>query len=517
MIGSLNVALDHADANLLGRLVQVWNSRKARNLERTVRFDGEAALRDFGISLPPQMRNIGALLGWTAKGVRAVTDRSEFDGFVSPSGGEDAFGLDQIQFENRFAVEFGAAKVSSAIHGTSFLTVSEGDTQSGEPEIMMLARTAETSAAIWDPRRRALAGFLSVIDTNDQGQITRGIMWTPEKVLTFTRQQRGYKVEGRPNKIGRTSVAPLVHGFNLGRPLGTSRITGASMYFSDAALRSIVRAEVSSEFYSAPEYWLFGADVSQFAGGDRWNAIMGRIKALDVDPADPKSPQLHRFTGASPQPHTEQLRMWQSLFADDQDLEVQFADSSNPSSADAIFAAKESLITKTRDGNKMWGFGAVQAMQFSVMLRDGLTEVPSEMMRLSAQFTDPAIVSPTARADAYVKLSSVDPAFAASRVGRQYAGLTSEQITLLEAEQRRLASAQLTEALRTAGPNAPTEAGASAGEDELNQANILKAKADALGVLRRAGVEADEAANRVGLPGLKFIPGSPITIKQSDD
>lgn len=51
----------------------------------------------------------------------------------------------------------------------------------------------------------------------------------------------------------------------------------------------------------------------------------------------------------------------------------------------------------------------------------------------------------------------------------------------------------------------------------LESAQVVKAQADALGVLRRAGVDADDAARRSGLEGLKFIPGQPITIKQASE
>lgn len=44
----------------------------------------------------------------------------------------------------------------------------------------------------------------------------------------------------------------------------------------------------------------------------------------------------------------------------------------------------------------------------------------------------------------------------------------------------------------------------------------LRSKADALGLLRRAGVKADVAARTVGLDGLEFIPGEPITIRTED-
>lgn len=440
MIGGIGLALNHQDANLFDQLHAVWRKRRRPNLTRSTYFDGEAALKDFGISLPPQMAGISAALGWSAKGVRAVTDRSQFEGFVSAS--DETFDVESIAADNDFDIEFPGAQVSSAVHGCAFVSVSHGDVASGEPDVQLIARAADASAAIWDVRKRALAGFLSIVELSTWGQPKQMVMYTPEKVITLTRQERvwgaSWVVDVMPNPLGRVSVAPIVYGRELLRPLGHSRITRASMGYSDSALRTIVRGEVSAEFYSAPEYYLFGSGVEEFIGNDRWSAIMGRIKALNVESNDSvDKPDLHRFTGASPQPHTEQLRMWANLFADDQDLEVKFADSSNPSSADAIFAAKETLITTTRDANKTWGWGAVKAMQMGVMLRDGLDAVPDEMRNLRAQFTDPAIVSPSARADAFSKLATSITGFGESEVGMEYAGLTREQILRFQTEQRR--------------------------------------------------------------------------------
>lgn len=426
------------DTGLFRDLMNIWRKRQAVNYRRSVYYDGEQALKDFGISLPPQMRGIRAALGWSTKGVHALTDRSLFQGFVSSTGEADPFGVSQIMAENRFAVEFPAAQVSSAVHGCSFLAVSRGDVQAGEPAVQIIGCPAERSAGIWSERKRALTGFVSVVDTDKDGRATDIVVYSPSALWLITRDGEKWSVDRRHNPYGRVTVAPVVHGYDLRRPLGHSRITRASMYAVDAAMRTIVRSEVSAEFYSAPEYWLFGADVSQFQGGDRWSAVMGRIKALEFDPdnGDPE-PKLHRFTGASPQPHTDQLRMWANLFADDQDLDVKFADSSNPSSADAIFAAKETLITATVRANKLWAEGAQQAMGFAVMIRDGLDTLPNEFYRVSADFMNPSIVSPSGRADAYSKIAASDPQFATSRVGRQYAGLSGQQIDQLEAETRR--------------------------------------------------------------------------------
>lgn len=447
-----------ADTDLLGDLIEVWEQKRPRNIRRSVYYDGEATLKDFGISLPPQMRGIGAALGWVGKGVHALTDRSRFEGFVGSGDSDDPFDLQSLMWDNRFKIEFPAATVSSAVHGCSFITVTEGDTASGEPDVLMLARAAEDSAAIWDKRKRALKAFLSVVEVDDSGKPSEMVMYTPGSVYSMVKTGNKWVVDERVNRLGVVSVAPLVHKFELRRPLGHSRITRAAMYYADAALRTVVRAEVSAEFYSAPEYYLFGADVSSFIGDDKWTALMGRIKALDVEDGDDK-PDLHRFTGASPQPHTEQLRMWANLFADDQDLEVKFADSFNPSSADAIFAAKETLITTTRDANELWGHGAVEAMQMGVRLRDKLDAVPDEMKSLYAQFTDPAIVPPSARADAFSKLSANIDGFGASEVGMEYAGLTREQIIRFQAEQRRVQALQLVQGLGVAAGAALNDPG----------------------------------------------------------
>jgi hypothetical protein len=448
-----NVNLDGPDSDLFARLFSTWDKKRNRNLLRTVYYEGKNALKDFGIAVPPQMQKVYTPLQWIAKGVHALTDRSQFEGFVSASGSDDPFGLAGMLDANDFVDEFPMAVTSSAIHACAFLTVSEGDVQSGEPEQLILARSADTSAAIWDRRRRRLAGFLSIIDANDAGP-TEMIMYTPERVYALSRNASGqWSSSWILNRLGEVSVSRLVLDPELNRPFGSSRITRTAMGLTDAAVRTVLRAEVSAEFYSADKYWLFGADVSKFIGDDKWSALMGRMNAIDVENPE-QMPKLQRFQGASPQPHTDQLRMLTSLFADDQSMDVKWADASNPSSADAIYAAKEELIMKTRNANRVWGRGAVKAMQMAVRLRDGLDVVTDELRTMSAMFTDPAIVSPSARADAFSKLATNVDGFGASEVGMEYAGLSRDQITRFQAEQRRNGAssriAQLVGAVQTA-------------------------------------------------------------------
>lgn len=443
-----SVPLDGADKDLFIDLYSTWESKRPRNLLRTVYYEGKNALRDFGIAVPPQMQSAYTPLQWIAKGVNALTGRSAFEGFVSVDGAADPFGMAGLLADNHFLEEFPQAVTSSAIHACSFLTVTAGDVQAGEPEVLILARSADSSAAVWDKRRRGIKGFLSVLST-DGGMATEMVMYTPERVYSMSRGSGQWSASWIPNPLGEVSVARVAYHPELNRPFGHSRITRTSMGLTDAAVRTLLRAEVSAEFYSAEKYWLFGADVSRFIGTDKWTALMGRMNAIDTE--DGEKIDIHRFSGASPQPHTEQMRLIQSLFADDQNLDVKFSDASNPSSADAIYAAKEDLIMDVRDANRVWGRGAVKAFQLAVRLRDGLDSIPEELRALSAQFTDPAIVSPSARADAFSKLSSSITGFGESEVGMEYAGLSREQIARFQAEKRRAeAGSRLTQLVEAA-------------------------------------------------------------------
>lgn len=445
------VGIDGPDGDLFGKLYSTWAKKRRRNLLRTVYYEGKNALKDFGIAVPPQMQKAYTPLQWIAKGVHALTDRSQFEGFVSGTGSDDPFGLSVVLDANDFETEFPLAVTSSAIHACSFLTVSEGDVQSGEPDVLMLARAADSCAATWDRRRRKLAGFLSIIEVDEQGA-TEMVMYTPELVYSIFRSGGRWTASSIRNRLGEVSVSRLVLDPELNRPFGHSRITRTGMGLTNAAVRTVLRSEVSAEFYAADKYWLFGADVTKFVGEDKWAAVMGRMNAIDQEVGE--EIKIQRFSGASPQPHIDQLRMLTSLFADDQSLDVKWADASNPSSADAIYAAKEELIMKTRNANRVWGRGAVKAMQLAVRLRDNLDSVPDELRSLSARFTDPAIVSPSARSAAFSQLAAAIDGFGTSEVGMEYAGLTREQIIRFQAEKRRAGAtsrvAQMVEAARAA-------------------------------------------------------------------
>lgn len=426
-----------------------WAAKRHRNALRSTYYEGKNLLRDLGISIPPQLKTVETVLGWPAKAVGGLVSRCNFDGFVLPGEDQDPFDLGGLLADNNMDVELPQALTSSMIHATGFLTITPGDTSAGEPEVLFLARSARWATGLWDRRTRSLKAGLSIVDTDDGGVPTEFVMYQRDKVTTFRRNAGKWSAEIQANRTGRVWMEPLTFRPELDRPFGHSRISRAVMSLTDSAVRTVLRSEVSAEFFNTPQRYVLGAEEGAFKGDDaKWKAIMGRILAISRD-EEGETPQVGQFPQQSMQPHMEQLRGWASLFAGETSLPVSSLGivQDNPASAEAIYAAKEDLVMEAAAANRVFGSALRRAATTAVMLRDGLTEAPSELRQLQAKWRNPATPSVVSASDALVKQASVMPWLADSDVALEALGYDQATITRLRADKARAEGRQRMDAL----------------------------------------------------------------------
>ncbi|MUG03904.1 hypothetical protein ECC01_23460, partial [Bacillus tequilensis] len=127
------------ELEIIRGLVKVWQQKYPRNLLRSVYFDGKMPFKDLGIGVPPQIiRKVKTTLGWPAKAVTKLAERSVFDAFVAPNSTTDPFGLSRLLDDNRFELELPQAVSSAYKHSCSFMTTTIGDTESGEPDVLIM-------------------------------------------------------------------------------------------------------------------------------------------------------------------------------------------------------------------------------------------------------------------------------------------------------------------------------------------------------------------------------------------
>lgn len=436
------------DLRVIQKLAATWRAKLSRNQLRSVYYDGKMSLQPTGNIPAEAMQRIRAVLGWPAKSVQALAQRTVFDGFVVPSTVQDPFDLVELLDVNSFDLEFPQAVVSAFKHSCSFITTTRGDVASGDPEVVIQARSAEWSAALWDRRRRRVAAYMGITGITDGGALESFDVYLPERVLKCKRGRGGkWTSETIPNPLGEVAAEPLTYDPQLDRPFGRSRISRAVMTITDHALSTIVRSEIASDFYAAPRMAALGVAEDAFANG-KWEAAIDRWFALTKD-EDGDTPTVQQFPQMTMQPLLDQYRMYASQFAGETGLPISSLGivQDNPPSAESLYAAEKDLIVEARACTRVLGSSLRHVARRAVMIRDGLTEVPQELTKIRANWLNPAFTSPITAASALQNLSQVFPWIGETEVALEYAGFTSAEITRLQADKRRMGAGTTLEQL----------------------------------------------------------------------
>lgn len=443
--------LDGEHAALLQELLVVHQIKLARNLTKTKYYDAKNKLKDLNIAIPPQLRNVETVVGWPAKGVTALANRSTFDGFVMT----DEALADQVASvlaQNKFKTTYSQAVISELVHSCAFVTVSKGNVAAGEPKVLISAYSAEKASAIWDYRAKRIKAGMTITESNADGVPTAINLYTDAAVLTLEYDTDGWHLRNTAtHKMKRPLLEALVYNPTLDRPFGRSRITRAVMSLTDSAVRAALRAEVASEFFTSPQRYLLGADEKMFEGIDKWQAYLGSMLAVSRD-EDGEIPQYGQLPSMSMQPHVEYMRSLAAQFAGETSLPISSLGivQDNPASAEAIYAAKEDLIIEAQNLNDSNGeaLRAVCCMIIATITEQSYAEASS--MSISAKFRSPAMPSVVSQSDAMVKQIAAIPWIAESRVALEELGYSESQIERLMSDKRKAGAGNIIAALAAA-------------------------------------------------------------------
>lgn len=470
------------------QLWQKWQQHSNKNKLLSVYYDGHRAFQDLGISIPPQMTRTKAALGWPQKVVTMLARRHVFEGY-SLNGAPDAFEANEILSANNYDLDLAQAITSAYKHSFSLLTVTQGDETIGEPPVVVQARDAEWSAALWDTRRRIIEAALTIDQTDKYGQPSGAIMYTHTAIWRIDARENGggwqaEKLGDTPNRI---FVEALCYDPQLNRPLGHSRITREVRYLTDAAVRTMVRTETSAEFFSSPQRYVLGAERADFAGQDRWSAIMARVQVLEPN-ENGDIPSVGQFSQMTMSPHLEMYRqLAQNLCAATnipQSAIGVFAE--NPASAEAMQAAEAALADEAEYQWRIFAAPLRRTLQNIIMVRDKLDEPPAESWKTSVKWTPARYSSPSSAADFAVKMVSAFPSLQESQTLMRRAGLTEDDLADINAEIRKKNAVSLLDRALAATNNENP-----AGENDENTENGDANNSDENG-------DADNATNNAG-------------------
>lgn len=374
-------------------------------------------------------------------------------------------GLDEIYAANALDVEAPLGQLDALIAGTAFVTVGTGDRDLDEPEILVTAESPSDCTTIWDHRRRMDTAGLSRT-VGPTGRIEMETLYLPGTTISLERNDQGRMVVVDRDETGRDRipVSRLVNRARTSRKGGRSELTGAVRYLTDAAVRTLLGMEVNREFYTTPQRWLMGADMSVFTDEDgnkvdAWSAIAGLMLSMPR-PFDEETetygelPQVGQFTPAPPTPYIDQVRSYAMLLAAEVGIPASYLGyaTDNPASADAIRAGETRLIQRSLRRQRGFTQGWRHVAYNALLWRDGKVDL-DKLARVQPNWDNPATPTPQAAADEATKLISSGVLLPDSDVTYQRVGLTAIERDKLRSEKRRARATQLVRDLAGANSN----------------------------------------------------------------
>lgn len=433
---TLNLAEDEKDqaVKLLSRL----NYHRFGMELRDLYFRGEQAIRQLGISIPPQLAGLRTVVGWPGIAVEAVEERLDIEGFRYPDqagGDEDLWAI--WQYAN-LDEESQLAHLDALIFGRSFVVVGSGD-DDGEPPIITVESPLDM-AVDYDPRTRRIRAALRLFDYDGERAIQ---LYLPDATITAKLAAGGdvEVIERDDHRLGQVLVARIANRQRTHDRDGASEITSDVMSITDAACRTLIGTEVSREFYGAPQRYILGASESDFQAPDgtpksAWETYIGRLLALERDDQG-NVPQVGQFAAASPSPYVEVLNMYARLFASRIGLPPHYLGftTDNPASADAIRSSEARLVKRAERKQRAFGGPWEQVMRLALLVRDG--QVPAPARRIETIWRDAATPTQAAQADATGKMVQAGIWVPDSDVTLERSGLTTGEIVRMKADRRR--------------------------------------------------------------------------------
>jgi len=434
------------DAKALKALIKIWNKNRNRNraLRKYKDYKVTGSEVNIGIAVPDELAALEIACPWPDKAVQSLQMRSIFDYISTPDGDLKAM-FAEICNENHLKEQYAEAVEDELTIGTTFFTLTMGDND----RAIIRKHTVEDGAARWDGEHDCeLDGFF-IVDSaqyNNERTYRPSLvnMYTSENIIVLRRvNSSAWEAEYHPHKMGRPLFKSMSYRATQQRPFGQSRITPAVQHLTDAYLREFLRLEIGAELFTSPQKVLLNADdemVDDLSGN--FKAYMTSMLAIGQPENETGegsvSPELIQIAASSMQPHIEVMRCLAGAFSACTNVPISELGivQDNPSSAEAIYQAKEALVIEAKQLNEANGLALCDLVLLAYCMNYDIAWgdlVPTERA-IKAKFRNPATPSIVSQADAMMKIATVLDGFAQSRMFLSAVGFDDAEIDEITAD-----------------------------------------------------------------------------------
>ena len=373
-------------------------------------YEAERRPEAIGVTVPREMQQLLAHVGYPRLYVDSIAERQQVEGFRLGDADEADDELWQWWQANNLDIEAPLGYTDAYVHGRSYITISKPDPNIDlywdqtvpvirvEPPTRMYAEI--------DPRINRVSKAIRVIYDKDGNEVEAATLYTPQDTIGW------YKAENEwidwfsyHHGLGVVPVVPLPNRTRLSDLYGTTEITPELRSMTDAASRILMLMQSTAELMGVPQRLMFGIKPEEIGvdpetGQTLFDAYLARILAFE----DPDG-KIMQFSAAELANFTNALDQIAKQVAAYTGLPPQYLSTAadNPASADAIRASESRLVKKIEKKNLVFGGAWEQAMIIASQVMGGGDPTPQQQ-RMEVIWRDPSTPTYAAKADAATKL-----------------------------------------------------------------------------------------------------------------
>ena len=372
-------------------------------------YDSVRRPEAIGWSTPVAMQALLAHVGYPRLYLNSLSDRLEVEGFRTPGSDEPEEQFMDWWQANNLDVESSLGHTEAMVHGRAYITVSAPDpgTDPGIEDGVPIIRVESPTSlyADIDPRTQQVYQAIRATYNDDGSEIIAVTLYLLDQTVYYVNQEGGWQQTGAVSHgLQMVPVVPLANRTRLSDLYGTSEITPELRSITDAAARTLMNMQATSELMAVPQRLIFGADPKELGidpdtGARNWNAYIANILAFGD--SDTKATQ---FNAAELRNFAEAIDALDKKAAAYTGLPPQYLSygSDNPASAEAIRASESRLVKTAERKCRVFGAAWEQAMRVATKVMG--SEIPPDMYRLECVWRDPSTPTYAAKADAASKL-----------------------------------------------------------------------------------------------------------------
>ena len=424
---------------LVRRAVKVYMDNMQRNMVLLSYYDDEHIASNSRETMPARFRKQSMAVGWCAKGVNMLADRSIMDRFAIPDG--DLSEVESALSVDGMSEEYANARRTQLIFGCGFWCITRGDTKDGEPPAVVAFHDLLSSAAVWDwSRKRVRLGVAiedwEVVDGVSHPSVT--CVYDKDATYELHWDNGAWAVaQVDEHGMGRAAMVEMPFQPTSAKPFGRSRITKRAMEITDEMQAETANTMLHSELFSSPRRWILGVDPKFQQSKSDWELYMERVMTITRD-RNGNVPTVGEFSQASMAPHIEYMEFLARQMASEMDLPMAaFGVNGNGyTSSDALRASTDDLImaAESMNSRNRKAIRTVAVMAVAMASGDRYSDANARLADLSVRMVDPSMPSLAARADSMVKKASAIPWLAETTVALEDLGYDKETIGLLQGE-----------------------------------------------------------------------------------